>query len=145
VLGPEPVAQGDTGSEHDREANHRRSHHLGAGPVGEEGGDEAEGRLNAVTAAALAARVGEAVEEGRSEIVCDLSGVTFLDSSGLAGLVAAVEVTVSAAGSSKLAAASDEVRRMFALTGLDRVFSPHPTIEALVAGDVAVQEIRRAA
>jgi anti-sigma B factor antagonist len=103
------------------------------------------GRLDAVTAATLRARVGESVRQGRAEIVCDLSGVTSLDSSGLVGLVGAVRATASRAGFFKLASASAEVGRLFGLSGLDRVLELHPSVETLVAGSVAVPEARLAA
>ena len=47
----------------------------------------ARGRMNAVTAPAMKVRIQELVAEGRVEIVCDLAGLGFLDSSGLSVLV----------------------------------------------------------
>ncbi len=104
-----------------------------------------KGRLNAVTALALKTRVNEVIGHGRPKIVCDLTGVMFLDSSGLAGLILAVKATTERAGFFKLVADTEVVRGMFRLTHLDRVFELHPSVEAVLAGTMNADEIPRAA
>ena len=105
----------------------------------------ARGWLNAATMLAFKTRVDEVVRQGRPEIVCDLAGVTSVDSSGLAGLIFAVKVATSRAGFFKIAAASEEVRRMFRSTRLDGVLEIHDSVESVLGEDAMVQEIRRAA
>jgi len=102
------------------------------------------GRLNARTARALRARVDEVIGQGRPEILCDLTEVTALDSSGLAGLIAAVKATWRD-GFFKFAGANEEVQRMFKLTGLDRVFELHRGVETVLAGSATSQANLRAA
>ena len=106
---------------------------------------EVAGRMNAVTAPALRARVEELIEQGRPEIVCDLAGVTFLDSSGLAGLVVAIKAAASGAGSLKIAASSEAARLMFRMTGLDAVLELHPSVESVLGLGAVAQALPRAA
>ncbi|HVO19968.1 MAG TPA: STAS domain-containing protein [Anaeromyxobacter sp.] len=91
------------------------------------------GRINAVTAPAVKARIRELVEEGHWEIVCDLGGVGFLDSAGLSALVSGLKATRERGGFLKLVGVSDQVARIFRLTMLDRVFEIHPSVDAALA------------
>jgi anti-sigma B factor antagonist len=91
------------------------------------------GRVTAATAPDLRAAIRRLVEAGRPEIVIDLSGVSFLDSSGLAALVSGLKATREAAGWLRVAAVREEVRSIFTLTMLDRVFSLYPDVVAAEA------------
>ncbi len=90
----------------------------------------AKGRMNAMTAPAMKTRIRELVEEGRAEIVCDLTEVGFLDSSGLAALVSGLKATRERGGFLKLVGLNDQVARVFKLTMLDHVFEMYPSVEA---------------
>jgi len=92
-----------------------------------------KGRINAVTAPAVKARIRELVDQGRWEIVCDLSGVGFLDSAGLSALVSGLKTTREGGGFLKLAGVNEQVARIFKLTMLDRVFEIHPSVDAAFA------------
>jgi anti-sigma B factor antagonist len=95
----------------------------------------AKGRVNAMSTPALKARIRELVEAGRPEIVCDLGGVGFLDSSGLAALVSGLKTTREHGGYLKLAGLNPQVASIFKLTMLDRVFELFPTVEAALASN----------
>ena len=84
------------------------------------------GRLNPVTAPATKARIQELVEKGQVELVCDLTEVSFLDSSGLSALVSGLKATRERGGFLKLAGLKEQVARIFKLTMLDRVFELFP-------------------
>jgi anti-sigma B factor antagonist len=92
-----------------------------------------KGRINAISAPTVKARIRELVEGGRVEIVCDLGAVGFLDSAGLAALVSGLKVTREHGGFLKLAGVNEQVARIFKLTMLDRVFEIHPSVEAALA------------
>ena len=66
-------------------------------------------------------------------VVVDLSGVTYIDSSGVASLVEAFQLARKKNGSFGLVNVSNAVMRVLSLARLDRVFSIHPTVEAAVA------------
>jgi anti-sigma B factor antagonist len=66
----------------------------------------------------------------RRPVVVDLSGVTYVDSSGIAGLVEAYQMARKNGTTFALAAISDPVRRVLQLARLDRVFTITDTVEA---------------
>ncbi|MFF4016620.1 STAS domain-containing protein [Streptomyces sp. NPDC001843] len=62
-------------------------------------------------------------------IVVDLSGVTFMDSSGINIFVAAYQQVSGGQGWLRIAGAQDAVLRVLQLVGVDAVIPCHPTIE----------------
>jgi anti-sigma B factor antagonist len=66
-------------------------------------------------------------------LVFDLSELRFIDSSGLHALAEANRAMVERDGSTKVICAPGNIRRVFELTGLDRVFSIVPTREQALA------------
>ncbi|MFF6788218.1 STAS domain-containing protein [Streptomyces filamentosus] len=68
-------------------------------------------------------------------VVADLAALTFCDSSGISALLRLHRGLSARGGSLALAAVPHTVRRLFALTGLDQVFTVHADAhEALAAG-----------
>jgi anti-sigma B factor antagonist len=88
------------------------------------------GNMNAVTAPALKTQLKSLAAEGRTRVVVDMAGVSFIDSSGLAALVSGLKTVRSAGGSLKLAAVTDQPREVFKLTMLERVFEFYPSVQA---------------
>lgn len=88
-----------------------------------------EGRLNQVSAPLLREAVAAAVLEGRPRIVVDLSGVDFMDSSGLGALVGCLKTARQAGGDVKIAAPSEQVTMVLQLSNLDRIFTSFATPE----------------
>ncbi|MER8220817.1 STAS domain-containing protein [Streptomyces sp. NPDC094143] len=64
-----------------------------------------------------------------SRIVADLSGVTFMDSSGINVFVAAHQHAEDTQGWVRIAHAQPSVLRVLQLVGLDQVIGCHPTTE----------------
>ncbi|MEV0244785.1 STAS domain-containing protein [Streptomyces sp. NPDC050674] len=64
-----------------------------------------------------------------ARIVADLSGVTFMDSSGINVFVAAHRQVSGAGGWVRIAGAQHSVLRVLQLVGLDTVITCHPTAE----------------
>ncbi|MET7733068.1 STAS domain-containing protein [Streptomyces sp. NPDC005402] len=62
-------------------------------------------------------------------VVADLSGVTFLDSTGINVFVHVHHQVSAARGWLRLAAARESVTRVVQLVGLDTVIACHPTLE----------------
>jgi anti-anti-sigma factor len=69
---------------------------------------------------------GEVCGESGSGLIIDLSGVTFLDSSGLAILISIHEELEARGAQLTILAPTPPVRRLFGLTGLDSVFEIEP-------------------
>ncbi|MDR6978356.1 anti-anti-sigma factor [Streptomyces sp. 3330] len=64
-----------------------------------------------------------------SRIVVDLSGVTFMDSSGINVFVAAHQAVSAGEGWLRIAAAQDPVLQVLRLVGIDTLIPCHPTLE----------------
>lgn len=88
------------------------------------------GRLTAANAGTVKKYIGEISEKGITEIIFDLSGITFLDSSGLATFVFALKSTREAGGWLKLAALEKIPGKIFSVTMLDKVLDMYPDLEA---------------
>ncbi|MER5199849.1 STAS domain-containing protein [Streptomyces sp. NPDC002755] len=64
-----------------------------------------------------------------SRIVADLSGVTFMDSSGINVFVTAHKAVSHADGWLRIAAAQTPVLHVLSLVGIDALITCHPTLE----------------
>ena len=81
-----------------------------------------EERLDAHNSGDLKAQMLKLFEEGKNDLVIDLQAVRFIDSSGLGSLVSGFKNASSRNGSLKLAGLQLQVKSMFELTRLHRVF-----------------------
>jgi anti-sigma B factor antagonist len=72
------------------------------------------------------------LEEGRVQLLVDLTGVGFLDSSGLGALVRALTQSQKEGGQTKLLGANDQIRKLLQMTKLDSVFELHEDLETAV-------------
>ena len=68
-------------------------------------------------------------EAGKKNILIDLRDVRFIDSSGLGALVSGFKNAISNQGTLKLSMMQPQVKSMFELTRLHRVFDIYPTTE----------------
>ncbi len=73
--------------------------------------------------------IDEALRRSVAGIVVDMTGVNWMNSSGLGMLVAALAKVRGAGGDLKLAALSERVRRPLQLTRLDSVFEQYDSVE----------------
>lgn len=94
-----------------------------------------EGDVDLGTAAQLGDETLAATREDKPHLVLDLSGVTFLDSSGLKVLVSTHRRTELAGGSMALAAVPRVVMRVLTVTSLDKVFPIYDSVDDVVAAD----------
>jgi len=92
------------------------------------------GRLDVAGAPALKDAIAEAVKNGPARVVIDMEGVSFVDSTGLGSVIAALKQIRSSQGELRLAAPNQQVRVVLELTTLDRVFPYFATVEEALAG-----------
>ena len=85
------------------------------------------GELDVADAASAAAAL-TAVAVRARELIVDLAGLEFIDSSGLAALVVARKQARKAGGDLLLAAPQDQVLRVLAATRLTGVFAVHASV-----------------
>jgi len=88
----------------------------------------AEARLDAMAAVMFKDRMKAALEGGTARVVLDMSGVGFLDSSGL-GAVVAAQRFLRAGQVLELAGLTGAVERVFRLTRMDRMFTIHAGVD----------------
>jgi anti-sigma B factor antagonist len=86
-----------------------------------------EERLDAHNAGDLKAELLALFEQGKKNILIDLQDVRFIDSSGLGALVSGFKNAITNQGSLKLASLQTQVKSMFELTRLHRVFDIYPS------------------
>lgn len=84
------------------------------------------GILNSSLAAQLCRDVEEVVKAGSRLILVDLQGVTFIDSSGLGGLVNAFKATRAVGGRLVLCSVCEQARMLLEISGMDQVFEIFP-------------------
>ena len=75
----------------------------------------------------------ELIETGTNELVVDLEGVDFIDSTGLGVLVGAVRRARAADGDVRLVCTNSRLLKVFDVTGLDEVFTIAESIDTAVA------------
>ena len=87
-------------------------------------------RMYAVDASSFREQMLAEVDAGNADILFDLSAVQYIDSTSQGALVSVLK-RVGNAGRVLIASPSEEVRRMFSLTRMDKVFG---IFESRVAG-----------
>lgn len=88
------------------------------------------GEVDVYSAPALKEQLTQLLQSGAHSVVVDLSGVAFLDSTGLGALVEARAATIDAGGSLALVCSHERILKLFTITGLDGVFAIRPTVKA---------------
>ena len=89
-----------------------------------------EGRLNMVAAPALRKELNGLIESGATRVVVDLSGVEFIDSSGLGALISGLKAARQAGGDLRIARPTKQVSTVLDITNLNRVLTAFPDPEA---------------
>jgi anti-sigma B factor antagonist len=80
------------------------------------------GEIDVYTSPQLKRELVEAVDAGCVNIVVDLEGVGFIDSSGLGVLVSGLRRVKENDGTLRLVSTRDGILKIFRITGLDKVF-----------------------
>lgn len=91
------------------------------------------GEVDMYTAPQLKQSLLGLIDGGAAKVVIDLSSVTFIDSTALGVLIGGVRRLHAAGGAMALVVTTRPVERVLSITGLDRVFTIHATLEDAVA------------
>jgi anti-sigma B factor antagonist len=81
---------------------------------------------------------------GPRPLVIDLSGVDFIDSSGLGVLIGAHKASAALGGALVVAGPGPRVQKIFRITKLNKVFTVHETLAEAVASLAAPLEVKAA-
>src|SRR3954452_20891727 len=84
---------------------------------------EVEGQVDLFSAPSLKERIWQVIDDGKTQLVVDLSHVTFMDSTGLGVLIGARKRLLPEGGELALVITSNDIDHLFELTGLDGTFS----------------------
>ena len=83
---------------------------------------ELHGEVDVYTAPQLKEELVAAIEGGCANVIVDLQGVGFIDSSGLGVLVSALRRAREREGAVRIVCTRDNILKIFRITGLDKVF-----------------------
>ena len=87
------------------------------------------GSLDLATAPSLRAALVEAANEGKHDIVVDLTELEFLDSTGLGALIGAHRRAMENGGRVRLIVREGPISRLLNITGLMRIFAVYSTLD----------------
>src|SRR5579871_5112618 len=100
----------------------------------EHGGDaivyRLRGSLDFATSPSLRAALIEAADEGKHDIVVDLSQLEFLDSSGLGAIIGAHRRALEQGGCVRLIVSEGPIQRLLTITGLMSILSVYASLDA---------------
>jgi anti-sigma B factor antagonist len=95
---------------------------------------QVKGEVDVYTAPRLREKLVELVSHGSQQLIVDLEGVDFLDSTGLGVLVGGLKRLRSHDGDLTLVCSQHRILKVFEITGLTKVFAIYDSVEAAVAG-----------
>jgi len=87
------------------------------------------GILDGTKAAQFRQEIGNLLESSADIILVDFADVTFMDSSGLGALVLSLKNVRAAGGKLYICSINEQIKMLFELTSMDRVFEIFPTRE----------------
>src|SRR4051812_29949006 len=90
------------------------------------------GEIHATTAPEFSEQLNDAISNGKSGVILDLTGVEFIDSTGLSVLLNGLRRVTRARGTMVLACANPTVLRLFEITKLDSTFEILPSCEEAI-------------
>jgi anti-sigma B factor antagonist len=91
------------------------------------------GEVDLYTAPEFKQQLLDVIGKGAKEVVVDFSDTTFIDSTTLGVLVGGVKRLRTNDGQLSLVCSDRNITKIFEITGLDRVFTIHPTREEALA------------
>ena len=91
------------------------------------------GEIDVYTAPQLRAVLDEEIGGRHARLVVDLDEVSFLDSTGLGVLVGRLKLVRNQSGWLRIVCSNDRILRVFRITGLDKVFDIHDSLEEALA------------
>jgi len=91
------------------------------------------GEIHVTTAPEFSTRLNDAIAEGARGVVIDMSGVEFIDSTGLSVLLNGLRRVTRADGKLALVVTNPTVLRLFEITKLDSTFDIQSSREEAVA------------
>jgi anti-sigma B factor antagonist len=98
-----------------------------------------KGEIHSTTAPEFSERLNDAISRGNTAVVLDLTGVEFIDSTGLSVLLNGLRRITRARGRMVIACANPTVLRLYEIPTLDSTYEHQPN------SDVAIARLRQVA
>jgi anti-sigma B factor antagonist len=98
-----------------------------------------EGEIDVYTAPVLREALDRHIAAGRRDLVVDLEGVGFMDSTALGVLVGRLKLVRAQSGSLRLVSSQERILKVFTITGLDKVFEIHRGLDGALASARSAQ------
>jgi anti-sigma B factor antagonist len=89
------------------------------------------GEIDLSTAPQLRDQLLELANDGNNQVIVDLEGVEFIDSTGLGVLVASLNRMRKNDGDLALVCSQARILRVFEITGLTKVFTIYPSLDEI--------------
>jgi anti-sigma B factor antagonist len=102
-----------------------------------------EGEIDLHVSPAVTTSLNEMIAEKPTQLVVDLSRVTYIDSAGLAAFISAMQTVEAYGGKFALAGLQETVRSIFEISRLDQVFSIFPDVDSALSGVAGRASVRR--
>lgn len=93
----------------------------------------AQGSVDALTADAFMSAMQAPIAEGRTQLVADLSGVTYASSAGLRAILVALKDSRQQGGDLRLAAVQKGVYRVLELSGFNSILKMYDDLDSAIA------------
>lgn len=90
------------------------------------------GEVDVYTSPKLKQELSQIIDDGCLDIIVDLDGLDFIDSSGLGVLVSSLRTVKELGGTIRLVCSKNGILKIFRITGLDKVFPVFATVEEAV-------------
>lgn len=94
------------------------------------------GELDVYNSPKLRDELSTLIDSGSSKVIIDMRGVEFMDSSGLGVLVSALRRLRDGGGILRLVGTQPSLKRVLAITGLDKLFALYPEVEAAKKNEI---------
>lgn len=95
---------------------------------------ELEGEVDLSTSPQFKETVYALIDAGRRDIVVDLDGLDFMDSTGLGVLVAVLKKMSMEGGRIRLVCSKKSILKVFNITGLDKAFAIYDNLQRCLDG-----------
>lgn len=96
-----------------------------------------KGEVNVFTAPKLRNKLIGLIDSGARDMVVDMDGLGFCDSTGLGVLIGTLKTVKSYRGALLLVCTRENILKLFKTTGLNAVFSIHTSASAAIAAERA--------
>ena len=95
---------------------------------------ELNGELDTFTSQKLISEVLPLIEQGTPNLIADLSGLSYINSTGIYNLLHCYTKAKEKGGYVKLVAVNDNIKEILDMIGVTKLLTPYPTLQDALVG-----------